>query len=38
MTERTLGFQLMAQGAIEVTPAVIGLLSSIEPGLAQGVI
>ena len=38
MTERALGFQIMAQGAIEVTLAMIGHLCSIEPGLAQGMI
>ena len=38
MTGRTLGFQIMAQGTIELTLAMIPHLCSIKPGLAQGMI
>ena len=38
MTGRTLGFQIMAQGAIELTLAMIPHLCSIKPGLTQGMI
>ena len=38
MTEKALCFQIMAQGAIEITFAMIAHLCTIEPGLAQGMI